>query len=536
MKSLKRIIREQIDYGNYPERMDPGSVRRISDPQQNLYGTNPAMPQGTLDVQRLASDRFKKVVDKLRTAINQPDLTPKYVQGIIMQEFADSAHNAKTIELRFKEELEELAVQAELKTTETPEGKYNIDAELTGNELEEIDPEKFQFEPKPKPQFGNQPGQQDDQGDEGDQGQEEGGENDDRFDANVLTKSERFDLEIHKRNIINGIIQGASKKGHYIFQDPEIKARLDEMNPALYGYYLKLMAINDYLYFTMDDLIQSMGETGSGIGGREDLTGNRPPEQGDDEQPGGGGDDEDGDEGGDENNNNNNLQGHEISEHNIRARGLLFPILCHEVIKGIEEALGKFGYSDEPDIAKSVIGQVDTLQNETMSLRIGPELVERIRKNLPNEMFDEGNIGIKPFFYKILYEIPAAPFLKLIGKVVSNDEHDNAEAKHKFTEIFTQAKAMRDRYEQKRAPQNTIPQEPERPAPEPEAHNEPENQVKDIDNKKLAGMGLNELNFEINKAIDEENWELAQKIQQMIDRKQGNLHEIINKNLRMYLK
>jgi len=36
-------------------------------------------------------------------------------------------------------------------------------------------------------------------------------------------------------------------------------------------------------------------------------------------------------------------------------------------------------------------------------------------------------------------------------------------------------------------------------------------------------MGLNALNFEQNKAIDAKNWALATKIQNMIDRKQGNL-------------
>ena len=137
MKNLMRAIREQIDYGNYPERMDPNTTRRLGDPEQNLYGTNPAMPRGTLDVQRLASDRFKKVVDKLRSAINQPDLTPRYVQEMIMREYANAVANAKGIELQFNEELEELAIQSALKITETPEGRYNIDAKLTGEEENE---------------------------------------------------------------------------------------------------------------------------------------------------------------------------------------------------------------------------------------------------------------------------------------------------------------------------------------------------------------------------------------------------------------
>jgi hypothetical protein len=519
---MSKKLKEQIDYGDYPERMDPGTERSLGDPEKNLYGTNPAMRGRTQDIERLASDRFKKVVDKLRGAINQPDLTPEYVQEIIMQEFAKSAKRAKSIELRFTEELEELAVTAALKTTETPEGRYNIDAKLTGA-VEGIDPEKFQFAPKPKPQFGKEQGQEG--GEEGQEGGEEG--NEERFDANVLTKDERFQLEVHKRNVINGIIQGASKKGHYIFQDPEIKSKLDEMDPNLYGYYLKLMAINDYFYFTMNDLIDMMSETGRGIGGREDLTGTKTgflkPERAEGGEGG-----EEGQEGGDE------LEGHEVSEHNIKARGILFPILCHEVIKGIEEALGKFGYSNEPDVATAVIGQSDTLPNEAMSLRIGPELVDRIRKHLPNEMFDEENYGIKPFFYKILYEIPAVPFLNLIGDVVSQDEGDNNNAKNKFKEIFLQAMSMKRRYDQKRDPQNAVPQEPEIQAREPEVQREPEKPAENID-KKLSGMGVNALNFELNSAIDAGNWELAQKIQKIIERKQG-LHEITVKNLRKYLK
>ena len=134
-----------------------------------------------------------------------------------------------------------------------------------------------------------------------------------------------------------------------------------------------------------------------------------------------------------------------------------FPILCHEVIKGIEEALGKFGYSDEPDIANAVIGQSDILSNEGMQLRIGPELVDRIRGCLPDDMFNEENYGIKPFFYKILYEISPKPFLDLIGKVVSQDERDKTIAKNLFRRIFDQAKQMKQRYDAKRAAPRQAP-------------------------------------------------------------------------------
>ena len=501
MKSLKQIIREQIDYGNYPERMDPGTERGLSNPETNLYGDNPAMPQGTLDVQRLASDRFKKVVDKLRGAMGAPNLTTQQVQASIQRDFMSSVMNAKRIENQHTEELEELALKSSLDATETPEGRYDIDAKLTGAPGE-IGAEKFQFEPEEEnPDDGNEEGGGDEEGDE------EGGntfnpENPD-FNVEVLTRDEEFELEKHKRNIINGIIQGASKKGHYIFQKPEIKARLDEINPQLYGYYLKVMAINDYFYFKMENMIQSMSQTGRGIEGREDLKSKKKPDQeGGGEEQGGGGQEPQ-------------------PEHEITARGLLFPILCHEIIKGIEEAIGKFGYSKNPEIRKGVIHQVDTLPNEALALRIGPELVERIRQNLPNEMFNEENYGLKPFFFKILYEIPAKDFLKLIGKVVSKDAPDNAVAAQKLKEIFQKAKTMRERYETKKAGGNVPPVQPERPINRREIQREPEPPVADISSK-LSSMGINALNFEMNRAIDDGNWELVQKIQRMIDRKQGN--------------
>lgn len=499
---MSKKLKEQIDYGDYPERMDPNTERKLGDPERNLYGTNPAMPQGTLDVQRLASDRFKKVVDKLRQAMHQPNLSSRLVQGMIMQDFVRSTMEAKRIENNFTEELEELAIQSSLKVTETPEGRYNINAKLIGQRISDLDPEKFQFKPAPKPQFGNRPGA------EGNEGGEEG--NEERFDANVLTKDERFELEVHKRNIINGIIQGSAKKGHYVFQNPEVKAKLDEMDPNLYGHYLKLMSINDYFYFMMEDLMDAASEAGSGIGGREDLTGNEPRNDG-------GGDDEEGGEGEEGGQGEEAGGNREVSEYNISAQAVLFPILCHEVVKGIEEALGKFGYSNEPDVASAVIGQTDTLGNEAMSLKIGPELVDRIRICLPDDMFEEENYGIKPFFYKILYEIPAIPFLSLIGNVVSKDERDQASAKNIFREIFDQAKYMRQRYEAKRAePQNEPEPEPKPRQAAPDL-GEPKKEKKD-----LAGMGINALNFEMNKAIDNGNWELAQEIQKMIERKEGN--------------
>ncbi len=54
---MAKKIKEQLDYGNRPERMDPRLVDKLASPD-SLYAQNPAMKKGPQDVQRLISQRF----------------------------------------------------------------------------------------------------------------------------------------------------------------------------------------------------------------------------------------------------------------------------------------------------------------------------------------------------------------------------------------------------------------------------------------------------------------------------------------------
>jgi hypothetical protein len=242
------------------------------------------------------------------------------------------------------------------------------------------------------------------------------------FEIEDLTKDEIFELEKHKRNIINAIIQGAAKKGHYIFQKPDIKARLDEIDPSLYRDYLGIMAINDFLYFSMEQMIEMMSQTGQGIAGKVELDNN----------------DEEGEEG---------EEGEETPDTVIKAFGLIFPILCHEIIKGLEEAKGRHGLPKDPEMAQRVMGQTDTLSNEPMQLRIGPEIVERIRFALPDKMYEPENKGLINWFHTLLYQIEAQEFLEIIGNAISEDSSKVAKATSKFDEIMREAIKMKEEFE-----------------------------------------------------------------------------------------
>ena len=375
---MAKKIKEQLDYGNRPERMDPNLERKLASPE-GLYAQNPAMKNKEGDVQRLISNRFQKVAEKLSDVTGIQNLSSQQTQGMIYQEMMRKLPNIMRIEAAHRDELEQLAIEAALEESEVPVDWYKIEAYLN---REPIDTSNFRMKPEEE---------KDDEEEEGEEEMEIPS-----FDVEDLTKDEIFELEKHKRNIINAIIQGAAKKGHYIFQKPDIKARLDEIDPSLYRDYLGIMAINDFLYFSMEQMIEMMSQTGQGIAGKVELDDN----------------DEEGDEG---------EEGEETPDTVIKAFGLIFPILCHEIIKGLEEAKGRHGLPKDPEMAQQVMGQTDTLSNEPMQLRIGPEIVERIRFALPDKMYEPENKGLINWFHTLLYQIEAQEFLEIIGNAISED-------------------------------------------------------------------------------------------------------------------
>jgi len=405
---MAKKFNEQIDYGNRPERMDPNLERKLGSPE-NIYASNPALQKGTQDVQRLISSRFQKVANKLRQVTGIEDLSSKQVQGMVYQEMMRKLPNIMRIEAAHRDELIDLAKEASLDEAEVPANWYQIEATLgmpdTGN---------FRFEPED---------------DKEDEEEKEESLEFPSFDVEDLTDEEILELEKHKRNIINAIIQGAAKKGHYLFQKPEVKARLDAIDPSLYGDYLGIMAINDFLYFSMEQMIEMMSQTGQGVAGKVEL----------------GDADEDGEEG---------EEGESQSDTKIMATGMIFPILCHEIIKGLEEAKGRHGLPKEPSLRQKVQGQTDILSNEPMQLRIGPEIVEKIRFALPNEMYDQDNKGLINWFHILLYQIPAQEFLEIIGNAISEDSSKVRKATSRFKEIMKEAIEMKEEFENYKEEEN----------------------------------------------------------------------------------
>ena len=393
MKKYK-IIEAPVDYGDYPERMDPSLERKLGSPE-SLYAKNPAFRKGASDVERLVGGRFKEVVDRVRDAYNQPNLSSDQVKRQIMMQMNMLTMQVMRIESEHNEELVDLALDLALEETGTDRDWYQFDLTLGGTPPQSGG---FQMKQKEKPKF----------------------EIPQSFDIDVETDEEQFQSEVDKRNIINLIIQGEAKKGHYSFMKPSYMNRLAQIDPQLPSLYRQIMAAADLMYFTMEQMIEMMSQTGQGVAGKVEI-------QDADE-------DEDG--------------GEDAPDTKIVAGGLIFPILLHEIIKGLEEAPAREQFSDmDPQRAASVMGQTDILANEPMQLRLGPSVVEMIKYALPDEMFDDENEGLNPWFKRELYKIPAKEFLDLIGDAISENQTEKNRAKKRFTEVMKVAQNAKKEYD-----------------------------------------------------------------------------------------
>jgi hypothetical protein len=424
---IRKIVKEApVDYGDYPERMDPRSQSKIEDPE-GIYAKNRAFRKGASDVERIAGKRFKEIVDYVKRYYGtEENVTDPSVKRAIQMEQMNSVRQAMMIEPSHRESLRNLAVEIASKesgwmspniTMEealeqglitkrvSEEGgaiyEYDFFNLLTFLGEQRVDPSKFQMEKKEKRKLELPPNFS--------------------FDVDELTPDEIRQLEIEKRNVINAIIQGTGKRIQFAYQ--AYKDRLDEIDPRLYSIYNKIMSANDLMYFTDEQLIEMLGGNAAGSSGQAE--------------------EEDDEEGGSEENQEDD------GVETFYGNGLIFPILLHELGKTFEMIPSREQWRDmDPSMAQDVMGQTDVFSNEPMQFRVGGELVRKLRTLLPDEItVDEEGRKYKPYFSKILYGIPAEEFLRdIMANVVSDDNADNDKARRKFEEILQKAKREYDRY------------------------------------------------------------------------------------------
>lgn len=188
-----------------------------------------------------------------------------------------------------------------------------------------------------------------------------------------------------KRRIINGITHGASVRGAFSYL--LFREYLDDINPELVDKYNDILGSSFGIY---DDenaiaLLLSM------IAQKQNM-------------PGG----------------DSQMEYDEETEHFvIKARAICFPMLVHEIVKGLYEVVAQEGFTSDAEKNKAIIGSVDKLSNEPRDLQYGKFIYDAISK-IYNES-DVSDARIREYFLAELYKLEDSEFMPFIENAI-NDE------------------------------------------------------------------------------------------------------------------
>jgi hypothetical protein len=188
-----------------------------------------------------------------------------------------------------------------------------------------------------------------------------------------------------KRRIINGITQGASIRGAFGFL--LFKEYIDDINPELVNKYNEILKLAFGIYDNEDAIAMMLAALAQGQkmqGGESEM---------------------------------------EYDEENeqfvIKAKAICFPMLVHEIVKGLYEIVGTEGFGADKEKNQAIVGAVDKLSNEPRDLQYGKFIYDAISK-----IYNESNIDdprVRELFFAELYKTPDAEFFPFIENAI-NDE------------------------------------------------------------------------------------------------------------------
>jgi hypothetical protein len=388
----KKINEAPIDYGDRPERMAPDIQAKIQGRETPL-SDNPALD---IDVdgdgvvssfeELLASKRFKDVVDKVKQYTGITDISNQNALMQLQMMLQRAVQDVKSIENENEEYLENLAVDLVKKEMAIPDGAFQFDVELLSG-MGQIDTSKM----RPSSE----------EPDEEDIMKMFGDENADDMEDDIeafMDAMDKFDMEKAKRRFINSLIQGASKKGHYMFN--LVREELDRLDPRLLNLYGVLMSIADLMYWIIpDEMTQMMAGAGEGVQGSEEVDDTTDPPT-------------------------------------IRAKGLFFPVLLHELIKGVYEVLGTQGLPDDPKAAEMVMGSQDTLPYEIWDLRLGPVIWERFTAAYPEDLYEDDMREIQNYLFSRFSALSTEEFFEVAREIIGDSEKGQKIVKRMVDEII----------------------------------------------------------------------------------------------------
>ena len=367
LTEIKSSLREApIDYEG-PERMEPGIERKITS-KQTPYHEHPAMPGGDKDfIEVVSSKRFKDSVDKVRRYLgNTAPLQGRNPLMNLMGMVMGGLREVSRIESQNKEYLENLAIDLVKKELGIPKGSLQFDAKLVhggmgaaeGMRTEPQEPEQEEVEDAFK----------------------EAEEHTEDL-LNFADAFEQFNLEKAKRRFINSLIQGAAFKGGHMYV--LVGEELNRLDPQLLNLYGVTQSLMEHMYWIYPDM-EGMAGSGGGQMGQSEVD-------------------------------------EETDPPTVKARAATFPLLIHELVKGVYEVFGTHGLPDDPKQQELVMNAEDTLPAEIWDSRLGPVFWEKFVATYPSELFEDDMKHIQHYLFMRFSKLDAKEFFRVAKLILNGD-------------------------------------------------------------------------------------------------------------------
>jgi hypothetical protein len=192
---------------------------------------------------------------------------------------------------------------------------------------------------------------------------------------------ENFNLERAKRRFINSLIQGAAFKGGHMYN--LVRNEINDINPQLMNLYAVTQSLMEHAYWIFPDMEGMAGGGGGQMGQSEVDEETDPP--------------------------------------TVKAKAVTFPLLVHELVKGVYEIFGTHGLPDDPRQQEMILNAEDTLPAEIWDSRLGPIFWEKFVATYPIELFDDDMKHIQHYLFMRFSALNANEFMSLAKKILSGD-------------------------------------------------------------------------------------------------------------------
>ena len=202
---------------------------------------------------------------------------------------------------------------------------------------------------------------------------------------------------VYKRRLLNAMTQGAAKKTEHMYH--MVERELEGMNSRLPNLYNKTMSAADYCFYLIPNIDK-------GVDGRScevDFE------------------------------NMNEEDGN--TKPVIKARAMIFPVLLHEMVKGVMEVLSAHGLPTQKNIAEYVLNKADFVEAEPWDMRLGPALWSKLCEAIPANDFDK-----KHYIYADLAALPSKEFNATMKEIFAGTRRGKAIISEMLTDIKRELK------------------------------------------------------------------------------------------------